>query len=57
MHIPIRVSASCTQQVPSWIYQTKIAHLVGLPIIQVYHATRFSAGFTTLKRGMHKMQA
>ena len=55
MRIPSRVLASCTSLVPSWNHQTKIAHLVGRPTIQFYHATLFSAGFTVLRRGMHMM--
>jgi len=48
--------AGCTPQVPSWKHQKNIAHLAGRPAIQVYHATRFSAGFTVLSRGLQKMK-
>jgi len=51
-----RVSASCVPLVASRNYQTKIAFLVGRPTSQICHATRFSAGFTVVRRGMHKTQ-
>ena len=57
MHIPSRVSASCPLQVPWWNQLKVIAHLAKRTTIQMQHATRFSAGCTAVRRGMHKMHA
>jgi hypothetical protein len=57
MHIPSRASASCPLQVPLWNQLTVIAHLAKRTTIQMQHATRFSAGCTAVRRGMHKMYA
>ena len=56
MHMPSRVSASCTTLVPSRNQVNVIAHLIERTTIQVQHAILFSTGFTALRRGMQKMQ-
>jgi hypothetical protein len=43
--------------VPLWNKLTVIAHLVEQTTKQIQHATRFSAGCTAVRRGMHKMYA
>ena len=56
MHRPSRVSASCSSLVPWGNQLTVIAQLAEQTTIQMQHAPRFSAGYTAVWRGMHKMQ-
>ena len=58
MHKQSRVSANKEPSlVPLWNKLTVIAHLVEQTTQQIQHATRFSAGCTAVRRGMHKMYA
>src|SRR6266566_7647843 len=58
MHIQSSISANKVPLlVPWWNQLTVIAHLAERTTLQMQHATRFSAGRTALRRGMHKMYA
>ena len=43
--------------VPLWNQLTVIAHLVEQTTKQIQHPTRFSAGCTAVRRGIHTMQS